>query len=80
MLLNTEVSLLIDSPQVAERILAAFAPDFLPENSWRVQLDEDDGELRWYSADGSLEHQPAGGLLRRLADFVFGLLPIDEQM
>ena len=80
MLLNTEVSLLIDSPQVAERILAAFAPDFLPENSWRVQLDEDDGELRWYSADGGLEHQPAGGLLRRLADFVFGLLPIDEQM
>ncbi len=79
MILNTEVSMMIDSPAVAARILEAFAPDFSQDNSWRVQLDEDD-RLRWYSADGVLEHQPAGGPLRRLADFFFGLLPIDEQM
>ena len=79
MILNTEVSMLIDSPQVAERILEAFAADFLPQNSWRVRLN-DDGSLRWHSANGVLEQQPAGGTLRRMADFFFGLLPIDEQM
>jgi putative cardiolipin synthase len=80
MVLNTEVSLLIDSTAVANRILAAFAPDFLPQNSWQVRLDEADGRLRWHGADGVLERQPAGGHLRRLTDFFFGLLPIDEQM
>ena len=79
MILNTEVSMLIDSPQVAQRILEAFAPDFQPQNSWRVQLNED-GDLGWHSADGVLERQPAGSPVRRMSDFFFGLLPIDEQM
>ena len=79
MVLNTEVSLMIDSPELARGILAAFAPDFLPENSWRVTLDER-GHLQWQSGDNVLTRQPAGSAWQRMGDTLFGLLPIDNQM
>jgi len=79
MVLNTEVSLMIDSPELARGILAAFAPDFLPENSWQVTLDEQ-GKLLWQSGDEVLTRQPAGSIWKRLGDTFFGLLPIDTQM
>ena len=79
MVLNTEVSLMIDSPELAHGILAAFAPDFLPENSWHVTLDEQ-GDLQWQSGDEVLTRQPAGSVWQRMGDTFFGLLPIDSQM
>ena len=79
MVLNTEVSLMIDSPELARGILTAFAPDFLPENSWQVTLDEQ-GELQWQSGDEVLTQQPAGSIWQRMGDAFFGLLPIDTQM
>ena len=79
MVLNTEVSLMIDSPELARGILAAFAPDFLPANSWQVTLNEQ-GELQWLSGDEVLTRQPAGSVWQRMGDAFFGLLPIDTQM
>ena len=79
MVLNTEVSLMIDSPELARGILAAFAPDFLPENSWQVTLNEQ-GELQWQSGNEVLKMQPAGSVWQRMGDAFFGLLPIDTQM
>lgn len=77
--LNTEVSLMIDSPELAEAILTAFSTDFTPQNSWRVVLGEN-GKLTWHSSDAVLDQQPAGSIWRRVGDFFIGLLPIDEQM
>ena len=77
--LNTEVSLMIDSPELAEAILTAFSTDFTLQNSWRVVLGEN-GKLTWHSSDGVLDQQPAGSIWRRVGDFFIGLLPIDEQM
>ena len=79
MVLNTEVSLVIDSPELATAILAAFAPDFLPANSWRVTLNEQ-GVLQWQSSEGVLTRQPAGTVWQRMGDAFFGLLPLDTQM
>jgi len=79
MVLNTEVSLMIDSPELARGILAAFAPDFLPENSWQVTLDGQ-GAMQWQSGEEVLTRQPAGSVWQRMGDAFFGLLPIDTQM
>ena len=79
MVLNTEVSLMIDSPELASGILAAFAPDFQPDNSWQVTLDEQ-GELQWQSGEEVLTRQPAASVWHRVADAFFGLLPFDTQM
>ena len=70
---------MIESPELAAGILAAFATDFSPDNSWRVGRNEA-GELVWHARDEILTRQPAGGIGRRVADFFYGLLPIDSQM
>ncbi len=79
MVLNTEIGLLIHSPAVNAAVREAFAPNFSLDNSWRVEHNED-GELIWRSHDGVLTLQPAGGFWRRVADFFYGLFPIDSQM
>lgn len=79
MLLNTEMGLLIHSSAVNAAVREAFAPNFSLDNSWRIEHDET-GELIWRSHDGMLTQQPAGGFWRRVADFFYGLLPIDSQM
>ena len=79
MVLNTEMGLLIHSPAVNAAVREAFAPNFSLDNSWRVEHNED-GELIWRSHDGVLTLQPAGGFWRRVADFFYGLFPIDSQM
>lgn len=79
MTLNTEVSLMIESPALARAILSEFEPDFSPENSWRVTAD-DNGKLTWSSENEMLEFQPAGSIWRRLADSIIGLFPVDSQM
>ena len=79
MILNTEVSLVIDSPELAAAILTAFATDFSPNNSWRVELSGDGG-MSWHSSDGVLTRQPAGGIWRRMGDVFYGLMPIDQEM
>jgi len=79
MVLNTEIGLLIHSAAVNAAVREAFAPNFSLDNSWRVEQDEA-GELVWRSHDGVLTLQPAGGFWRRVADFFYGLFPIDSQM
>ena len=37
--LNTEVGVLIDSPELAERLTASIERDILPSNSWQTTLD-----------------------------------------
>jgi len=44
--LNTEMGLLVHSPELARCITSAFRPKIEPGNSWRVTLD-DDGKLLW---------------------------------
>jgi putative cardiolipin synthase len=50
--INTELALLIDSPQFAEKVAEFFADGVEPENSYRVTLDR--GRLRWTARDGGM--------------------------
>jgi hypothetical protein len=70
---------MVDSPELAAGILAAFATDFSPNNSWRVELGGDGG-MSWHSSDGVLTRQPAGGIWRRMGDVFYGLMPIDQEI
>ncbi|MCF6264693.1 MAG: phospholipase D family protein [Xanthomonadales bacterium] len=79
MRLNTEVSLLIDSPKLADVVAKIFSPDFEGENSWQLGFDEG-GKINWRSSEGLLKHQPANNTLDRVADFFYGVLPIEDQL
>jgi putative cardiolipin synthase len=77
--INTEMGLLIKDTGLAREVMSHLEEDMLPENSWRVTLDEDD-QFVWESAAGKAHLQPARGFGQRIADFLYGLLPIKDQL
>ena len=86
--LNTEIVVLVESPELAGQVLDYMEQGTLPENSYRVMLEKDeetgaerlvwitetDGkEVRYYS-------EPEVGLWRRFSSWFMGLLPIEEHL
>ena len=68
--INTELALLVDSPEFAEMVAEFFEDGIKPENSYRVTLEQ--GRLRWTSSgDGGTVRvytkgpRPAGGCASR---------------
>jgi len=72
--INTEMGILIDSPELAEELAQKIEYLMQPENSWRVQLDEK-GNVIWVSGDKILKRQPAQSLWQRFQDVFFKLFP-----
>ena len=86
--LNTEIVILIESPELAAQVLEYMDEGTLPQNSYRVLLETDaetgaerlvwitesDGEeVRYYS-------EPEVGPWRRFSTWFMGLLPIEEHL
>jgi putative cardiolipin synthase len=78
--LNTETALIIESPELADRVARSIEENMRVENSWRVELD-DEGSIRWVTVrDGAQEvstHEPATGFWRRTSAAFFGLFPLE---
>ena len=71
---NLEMGVLVESPELARRLLAQMERDLEPDRSWRVSVDER-GELSWTSGRGVLTSQPARGFFQRVQDQLFMLSP-----
>ena len=76
--INTEVGLLVDSPSLANELIALTEIDFAPENAWRVE--NRDGSLVWSSAGVSRQSSPAKSEFQRLEAWFFAHLPIEAEM
>jgi len=71
---NTEMGVLIDSPELAEE-LAQLAEELMePKNSWQVKLN-DEGKLIWQSGEDIRTRQPAQSFWQRVMDVFFKLFP-----
>ena len=77
--INTEMGMLVDDPVLAQRILDWFASITVPENAWRVQLDEE-GKLFWESSAGRTTSQPAKTFGERVGDFFYSLILPESQL
>ena len=77
--INTEMGLLIKSPELNHQLRETLKFDFHPRNAWHVQ-NQPDGSLRWISDDQSLKKPPAAFRMQRLEDWIFSLLPIEGEM
>ena len=82
--LNSEIGLVITSPEFAQEVLTVMERDFDPENSYRLFLNEDD-KLRWElrNPDGSLtiyDRDPGASLWKRMAARVLSWLPIEKEL
>lgn len=86
--LNTEVGLLIESRELAGRLLETIERDFDASHSWRLQLETDPADaaprMTWNGVqDGQVvrhEHEPHAGFLRRLGVLFYSLLPIEDML
>lgn len=76
--LNTELGVILDCPLLAHELRGSFERLIGPENAWRV-LSTQEG-LRWQSAAGTVDEQPAKGNWQRFRNWVYGLLPLHSQM
>ena len=72
--INTEMGVVIDSPQLGEALAQLIERDMKPENSWHVRLD-DDGDVIWESTGGIERSQPARDFGQRVEDRFFELFP-----
>ncbi|MEN8180327.1 MAG: phospholipase D-like domain-containing protein, partial [Pseudomonadota bacterium] len=81
--LNSELGLIIESPQLASRIAADIEQNLRIENSWRVVLDER-GNPAWIGQENGEEvrysHEPATGFWRRLKSGLLSILPIEKYL
>jgi putative cardiolipin synthase len=77
--LNTEMGVLVDSPQLAEELAAVIERDMDPRNSWTVALAADGG-IVWTSVrDGQPQmtsREPEASAAALLELLLFSLLPI----
>jgi len=86
--LNTEIGLMIESPELAERILSGIALDFSPSHSWRLDVrNESESGLKrlvWIGHDNgqTVERavEPDAGLWRRLNALFYAVLPGIEEL
>ena len=81
--INTEAGLYIESPELAERLMANMAIGVAPANSYRVFLDPNGG-IVWETAQNeeivSYRDEPETGFRRRFVANLVKLLPIDSQV
>jgi cardiolipin synthase C len=72
--INTEMGVMIDSPELGIELEQMITRLMQPQNSWQVLLD-DDGDLYWRSSKGIENSQPAQNFWQRMQDVFFMMFP-----
>lgn len=75
--LNTELGVVLQSPELAGLLRASFNNWIRPENAWRVTSTP--AGLRWESSAGIVTRQPAKNAWQRLRNWVYRLFPVSSQ-
>ena len=84
--LNTEIGLIIDSPELARQAIARFEAITIPANSYAVKLATSLGDpvVHWVTEDNhkmvELDTEPGHAFLRELLVGAVSILPIDDQL
>jgi putative cardiolipin synthase len=84
--LNTEIGLIIDSPELARQAVARFEAITIPANSYAVKLASSLGDpvVHWVTEDKGqlveLGTEPGHAFLRELLVGAVSILPIDDQL
>ena len=81
--INTEMGLYVDSPELAGQVVAYMDEGVLPQNSYRVQLDED-GNLVWITEKDGQEvrytNEPESTFWQRFVAGFVQMLGIEDQL
>jgi putative cardiolipin synthase len=78
--LNTELAILVESPELAQKVAAFIVSGMSLENSYLLELDH--GDIVWEARDGNhdlrFDNEPNAGFWRTIETDFLSLLPIDE--
>ncbi|MEP5763329.1 MAG: phospholipase D family protein [Halieaceae bacterium] len=77
--LNTEMGILVHSPEFGEQVAEVMRRAMAADNAWQLQMN-DTGELSWESADGTLTSQPSQSFWRRFQNGIFSLFPVEQHL
>jgi putative cardiolipin synthase len=77
--LNTEMGLLVESPELNAWVRQAVEPDFADDNAWRLELDNGGGVV-WVSRGEVLDVQPAQSFMQAIEDWFLSRLPIEQEL
>ena len=77
--LNTEMGILVHSPEFGAQMGAVMDRIMSSDNAWQLRLDED-SNLAWESSNGTLTSQPYQSIWRRIQNGIFGLLPVEQHL
>ncbi|MDJ0808348.1 MAG: phospholipase D family protein [Gammaproteobacteria bacterium] len=81
--LNSELGLVVESPELAQQIADDIERNMRRENSWRVELDESGAPL-WIGWENDAQihysHEPKSGFWRRLKSSLLSILPIEKYL
>ena len=88
MRINTEVGLIIDSPELAQQLAARFVAMVQPVNSYRLTLrpngDDESPSLVWQTQEGAnaveYDTEPARSDWQRIKVNALSLLPLDDEL
>ena len=75
--INTEMGVLINSPELGEKLARLIESYMEPQNSWRVRMNKE-GDIVWQSGDEILTRQPARNSWQRVQDAFFKLFPKEQ--
>jgi putative cardiolipin synthase len=75
--INTEMGVVVDSPDLAEDLARIIERNMQGENAWHVRLD-DDGSLNWQNSDETVTQQPARDGMQRVMNVLMKLGPVEQ--
>jgi putative cardiolipin synthase len=76
--LNTELGVMLRSPELADALRSSFQELIRPENSWRITME--DGGLRWSSTEGVVKKEPAKSHWQNIQNKLMRTLPLADQL
>ena len=76
--LNTELGVVLRSPDLADALRTSFYRLIHPDNSWKVSSTEEG--LRWTSSAGTTNEEPADSNWQQIRSLLFRMLPVSNQL
>lgn len=75
--INTEMGVMVDSPELAEDLAEILERNMSGENAWQVKMDEKGG-LSWVNSEETLTRQPARDGMQRVMNVLMKVGPKDQ--
>lgn len=77
--INTEMGLLLHSPELGAHVADHLERTMQPDNAWRVTLDENN-RMRWTSSDQERTSAPSSGFGRQMKDIFYSFFPVEDHL